>query len=295
MSKFNSEPIDIVIPWVNPNDPVWRKDFEYWKQKETGNKDTCRYRDWGFIKYVFRSIEENCPWCRYVFLVLSGPSQIPDWLNVNHPKLKIVYHKDYIPEEFLPTFNSNIIELFYSRIEELSENFILCNDDTFFCQNKPEDFFFKNDLPVMLNNTRFGGHTAWEKTVNNSKDMANKILGYNGRSIYYNQHLPVCYKKSLQQFVMPKIDLSKMRQSKFRKPSDIMHLLYLDFQGRSKYKIFNNAYRGQFYCISAAPRNLNFNQPMICVNEGELSTDKSIKNYCAQIEKRFSKKSGFEQ
>ena len=159
MSEFNDEPIDIVVPWVNPNDSVWRKEFEYWKKKETGNKDACRYRDWGFIKFVLRSIEENCPWCRYVFLVLSGPSQIPDWLNIENPKLKIIFHKDYIPEEFLPTFNSNVIELFYSNIKELSENFILINDDMFFCQKKNEDFFFKNNIPVIFKKP--------QKTINN--------------------------------------------------------------------------------------------------------------------------------
>ena len=293
MSEFNSEPIDIIVPWVNPNDPVWRKDFEYWKEKETGNKDACRYRDCGFIKYVFRSIEENCPWCRYVFLVLSGPSQIPDWLNVNHPKLKIVYHKDYIPEEFLPTFNSNVIELFYSRIEELSENFILCNDDTFFCQKKSEDFFFKHNLPIMVNAYQHCDNSFWGKTLTNSRNAATKIIKTS--HLFSNLHLPTCYKKSLQKFVGMKINFDIMRKSKFRTINDITHFTYLTVQGMGKYKIFNSEHRGQFYCITATPRNLNFNQPMICVNEGELSTDKSIKNYYVQIEKHFSKKSGFEK
>ena len=35
------------------------------------------------------------------------------------PKLKLVSHKDYIPAEYLPTFNSNVIELWLHKIPEL--------------------------------------------------------------------------------------------------------------------------------------------------------------------------------
>lgn len=293
MSEFNSEPIDIIVPWVNPNDPVWKKDFEYWKQKETGNKDACRYRDWGFIKFVFRSIEENCPWCRYVFLVLSSPTQIPEWLNTNNPRLKIVYHKDYIPEEFLPTFNSNVIELFYSNIKELSENFILCNDDTFFCQKKSEDFFFKYNLPIMVSAKQKCDNSNWGKTLLNSRNAASKIVNTN--ELFSNLHLPTCYKKSLQLFVRTKINFNIMKKSKFRTINDLTHFMYLTIQGAGKYKIFNNEKRGEFYCISSTAKTLNFNQPMICVNEGELSTENTIKNYYRQLEKHFNKKSCFEK
>ena len=31
MSEFNSEPIDIIVPWVNSNDPIWKKEFDYWQ------------------------------------------------------------------------------------------------------------------------------------------------------------------------------------------------------------------------------------------------------------------------
>ena len=294
MSEFNNEPIDIIIPYVNFNDQLWKNEFEYWKQKETGNKDACRYRDWGFIKYVFRSIEENCPWCRYVFLVLSGPSQIPDWLNVNHPKLKIVYHKDYIPEEYLPTFNSNVIELFYSRIEELSENFILINDDMFFCQKKGEDFFFKNDLPLMTNHQRiYTGNDRFIKTLNNTLAMSNKILSANYRTLFNSFHLPVCYKKSLQEFILSKIDLRFMQTNKFRKTSDITHFLFLDIQGKLQKCKFVNKPFGTLYGTSCQ-RAINFNVPTICIEEDETSKANIIINMLSQLEKHF-KKSTFEK
>ncbi|MEX6137043.1 hypothetical protein [Providencia hangzhouensis] len=33
-------------------------------------------------------------------------------MNINHPKINIVRHSDYIPAEFLPTFSANPIEIF---------------------------------------------------------------------------------------------------------------------------------------------------------------------------------------
>lgn len=295
MSEFNSEPIDIVIPWVNPNDETWKASFNYWKEKLTGNKDACRYRDWGFIRYVLRSIDENCPWCRYVFLILASPSQVPDWLNTSNPRLKIVYHEDYIPKEFLPTFNSNVIELFYSRIEELSENFILCNDDTFFCTKQNESFFFKNNIPLCTTGTRSMGGTHWEKTLRNSMNTACDLLKANRMSYCFNtEHLPVCYTKSLQQFILSKINLSFMQPNKFRKDNDLTHFMFYDTMILSKHFIATRS-RGRFYLVSSYAGTLNFNCPVMCVNEGEQSSASAIKNCLTQVSKRFSKKTGFEK
>lgn len=67
---------------------------------------------------------------------------LPEWLDTSHPKLNIINHKDYIPEKYLPTFNSNVIELNLDRIEGLSEYFVNFNDDFFLnSMTKPDDFF----------------------------------------------------------------------------------------------------------------------------------------------------------
>jgi len=290
-----AEPIDIIIPWVNPADETWKKEFEHYKKIETGNTDPCRFRDWGFIKYVFRSIEQNCPWVRYVFLVLASETQIPDWLNVNHPKLKIVYHRDYIPAEFLPTFNSNIIELFYSRIPELSENFILCNDDVFFCQPKPPEFFFKNNKPVNPNASAPIDGTKWGKTLSNTLRLSQKLVG-GVNKLCYNGHLPVSYKKSVQQFVLSKIDMYKlMCPHRFRELSDIMHFLFLDIQNKIHQTYKDDACRGRLYNIGETSGNIDFNQPLICLNECERSSKQAILSALAILDEKFSKKSNFEK
>lgn len=140
-------PIDVVIPWVDGADPEWNKlRQQYSKELEDVQKNSdsiTRFESWDNLRYIFRGIEKNMPWVNKVFFVTCG--HLPSFLNPECPKLRIVNHKDYIPEKYLPTFNSNTIEINYHRIEELSENFILFNDDVFPLQLIKESYYFKND------------------------------------------------------------------------------------------------------------------------------------------------------
>ncbi|MBE5937278.1 MAG: capsule biosynthesis protein CapG [Lachnospiraceae bacterium] len=138
--------IDVTITWVDGNDPEWLEcKREYMPKKNNSYKassDESRFRDWNNLQYIFRGIERFMPWVRKVHFVTWG--HLPEWLNTSNPKLNIVNHKDYIPEKYLPVFNSNAIELNFNRIEGLSEQFISFNDDFFVIgPTKPTDFFYE--------------------------------------------------------------------------------------------------------------------------------------------------------
>jgi hypothetical protein len=75
--------------------------------------------------------------------------QKPEWLDDGNPRLRMVNHADYIPAECLPTFQSNTIELNLHRIPDLSERFVLFNDDLFLLRPVPPEFFFRKGLPVI--------------------------------------------------------------------------------------------------------------------------------------------------
>ena len=63
-------------------------------------------------------------------------------MNTEHPQLNIVRHEQYIPQEWLPTFNNRCIELNLHRISGLAEQFVYFNDDMFLLKSvSPEDFF----------------------------------------------------------------------------------------------------------------------------------------------------------
>jgi len=137
--------IDFVVTWVDGNDPEWRKQKNEYSPKKTEEADACRYRDMDIFNYWFRAVETYAPWVNKVYLVTWG--HLPTWLNTNHPKLVVVKHEDYIPEEYRPTFSSRPIELNFHRIQGLSEHFVTFNDDTIINAPITPEFFFKKGLP----------------------------------------------------------------------------------------------------------------------------------------------------
>jgi len=143
------EKIDFVITWVDGSDPEWRRQKAAYLPPAAADDGEERYRDWELLRYWFRGAETFAPWVRRIYFITCG--HIPAWLNTNHEKLSIVCHKDYIPEKFLPTFNSNALEMFFHKLPGLSEHFVYFNDDMFLiCSLQPEHFFHDGKPRDML-------------------------------------------------------------------------------------------------------------------------------------------------
>lgn len=142
--------IDFVIAWVDDTDPVWQKAFHSYLPQSQCTDDTrhIRYRNWDNLRYWFRGVEQFAPWVNKIHFITCG--QTPDWLNTSAPKLHWVKHSDYIPNEYLPTFSSRPIILNLHRIPELSEHFVLFDDDCFLIDKMEPERFFRNGLPCDL-------------------------------------------------------------------------------------------------------------------------------------------------
>lgn len=137
--------IDFVVLWLDANDPKWQKDYAAYSPQSKIGKESVRFRDHDTFMYWFRAVETYAPWVHKVFLVTNG--KFPDWINKDCPKLRLVEHADYIPHEYLPTFNSGVIENFLNRISDLSEHFVYFNDDFYLNAPVKPDYYFKNGLP----------------------------------------------------------------------------------------------------------------------------------------------------
>lgn len=159
---MDKEKIDFVIIWVDGNDPEWQKEKRmYDKSNDKGDNTDVRFRSWDNLQYWFRGVEKFAPWVNKIHFVTWG--HLPEWLDTTNPKLHIVNHKDYIPEEFLPTFNANTIELNLHRIEGLADQFVYFNDDMFVTNYVKPAEFFKNGIPrdvFALNCIYFGKKSA---------------------------------------------------------------------------------------------------------------------------------------
>lgn len=137
--------IDFVILWVDGNDPEWQTEKKKYAPDIQEDGRVERYRDWDNLRYWFRGVERYAPWVNRIYFVTWG--HLPQWLNTKNEKLVIVNHKDFIPEEYLPTFNCNPIELNLHRIEGLSEHFVYFNDDMFLINYCETTDFFQGGLP----------------------------------------------------------------------------------------------------------------------------------------------------
>ena len=140
--------IDLVIPYVNNQDLVWRENYISFCKKNRLNQKIVdlvgsRYGGLTFIYDQLKLVTKNMPWINKIYLLLSNKEQIITSLLPKN--CEIVYHKDFIWNQFLPTFNSTTIEMFLWNIPNLSERFIYANDDMLPTGKLEPSDFFEND------------------------------------------------------------------------------------------------------------------------------------------------------
>ena len=254
-----AQKIDFVVLWVDGADPAWqRQRAKYAPAAADNGSDPNRFRDWDLMRHWFRCVERFAPWVNRVYFVTNG--QVPPWLDPDHPKLKLVSHSDYIPAEFLPTFNSNVIELWLHKIPDLAEHFVLFNDDMFLTAPvEPEDFFV-NGLPresalldmataassddclphMLINNGAILNRHFRKKevlrrnagkffTLRYGKDLMRNVLlaPFQYFSTFRDPHLPSSHRKSTFERLWAEEGdlLLECSRSRFRSKTDLTHWL----------------------------------------------------------------------
>jgi hypothetical protein len=134
-------PIDVVYTWVDGDDPEWNaarraRGGDALRAEAAGQ---ARFRSREELRHSMRSVHLFAPWVRTIHLVTAG--QRPDWL-AEHPRVRVVDHRDILPPEALPTFNSQAIETSLHKVPGLAEHFVYLNDDVFLGRaTRPELFF----------------------------------------------------------------------------------------------------------------------------------------------------------
>lgn len=231
MEEFSQEyPVDLVYLWVDGSDESWQKEKQFLQNKEglldVQSNNECRYYDNDELKYSLRSAEKYVPWLRKIFIVTCG--QVPEWLNVNHSKIQLVFHKEFIPEKYLPTYNSSAIECFLPEIPDLSEHFLYANDDMFFnCMQEKTFFFNEQGYPIVrVKNIRkkkilADSDSMYSRRIGIVNDKINNCFGKNYR--YFSHHNVDAYLKS--EFIdckeRFKDEFLQTAKHRFRKENDI--------------------------------------------------------------------------
>lgn len=309
--------VDIVVTYLNERDSKWQEDFNYWKDKEIkegkaspNNRQAFgeeRIREWDAFKYWFRGVEQNCPWVNKVFLIVQNERHIPEWINRDHPKLRIVYHEEYIPQKLLPTFNAMTIGMYVAYIKDLSENFIICDDDFYFLNPIKEDRFFKYNKPVHLNNivpyvpytTNSTDGVFWQ-ILNNDMEFEKKFN--RGKIKYGVYHLPEARKKSFEIKILndySKEILDSYIVSKFRHPNNLCNYMFSDLLKLFNEAVLDNPYKNSSYCTLKSTVNYNdyFNKEMVCFNDTQDldNYEKTKERFIEFLEKKLPNKSSYEK
>ena len=169
--------IDYVFPVVDCNDPIWQKTYRDTRRSLDLSTEInpVRFRTWDNLRYLFRAIDKNLPFIRKIHMIVSNREQIPDWLDTE--KVHVVCHKEFIPEEFLPTFNSCTIEMFLGNIPGLAERYIYGNDDCFPLKEMTEEDFYEDGKVKILIKKEYGQNTQFKKVEYNTQCKAAKACG----------------------------------------------------------------------------------------------------------------------
>ena len=138
-------PVDVVYTWVDGEDEAWGSAREQRLADVGGDEQRreasgqARFRSRDELRHSMRSVHLFAPWVRTIHLVTAG--QRPAWL-ADHPQVRVVDHRDILPADALPTFNSQAIETALHRVPDLAEHFVYLNDDVFLGRPlRPELFF----------------------------------------------------------------------------------------------------------------------------------------------------------
>lgn len=291
--------MDIVITYVDGLDPAWQKDYEQYTHQPVLEK---RFRDWGTLPYLFRGIAENMPFIRKVHLVVSHDSQVPVWIN--REQVHIVLHRDIIPQEFLPTFNSTAIEMFLHRIEDLDEEFLYFNDDMYPMQECKAEDFFCDGKGVIGMSTHFWPSNMYKTHCRNSYRAACQAIGKKpGLCFVRPQHIcsPMLKSKceELYDSLREQINASVTR---VRSNSNLNQYLYLDYIYLLG-KIVNKRQSKKHFSVGVASAKslcqfiMTPTHKLACINDVQLSEERYVelkRTILYAFNQRFPKKSKFE-
>ena len=291
--------IDYVFPYVTSDDPYWKSLYTIsisGKESEFGS-GIQRFRDNGLLKYLFRSLEKYLPWINKVHMIVMSDTQVPSWIN--REKVHIIYHSDFIPKKYLPTFNSNLIDCFLPFLPLVEEKFIYGNDDLIPCRYLPKSIFFQGNIPCYNINIRDYIETKPGDIFR--RNVYNIITGKKqNKRVVTTQHSTISYKISIIKNCFNKYKKFILNSlSKFREEKNLNQYLYAFYQ-MIEDTILNKPQKFGGYFVK--PDNIenilakNFKRyDFICLNDGLNMTEIDWNKILSKFEKQLPEKSKYER
>lgn len=308
--------IDLVYLWVDGNDPAWQAKRNAFIGKLGSSSVNCkgRYANNDEFKYSLRSVDKYLPWIRKIFIVTD--EQTPEWLDVSNPRVQIVDHKDFMPAESLPCFNSCLIEHYLYRISGLSERFLYANDDMYINKEATAaDFFGDDGFPIVRlthkrlrkirwfyrENIRRTPLRNYSKKIAHASQLVNEKYG-----VYYTgmpHHNIDAYLTEDCRHVAEDVmhdEFMADNKHKMRNDKDVQRIVFSYVALAEKRAHLKYVNKGESMLVKIHRKGHyekleRYNPMFFCMNDSEYATDSDRLMAKTYLENRFNEKSSFEK
>ena len=297
-------PIDLVYTWVDGNDASWREAVAKTRKKMSADKIEDAHnaeRDPNPIEhdemYYSICLALKCmPFLRRIFIVTQRPHR-PKWLALpvfQTADIVVVHHDEFFqPGVTRPTFNSNVIIAQIPFIKDLSEHYLLSDDDMFpLMRTTRAHFFSKDGVPVIDLDTAtewvydMKNTSAWWLSLRHTAKMAAE-LGSATFAVPPHQIMPLLKSGGQELYHRVKDEMRAMRPLRSQFDFVPQYLLLLII--RTIPHLLANNVSGKFYHTgnqfvtdeeSGALRNVTF----ACINNGfNLASEKTLQKVIAAL------------
>lgn len=282
---------------VFPEDIKWRHDYVTangnWRDDKSalGN---VRYRTWGTEPLLVKCIQKFLPWVRDIVILLAKPSQVQEWMvaetksQYEGPRLRLVFHRDFMPADKLPTFNSRAIEMYLHRIPGLADYFLYGNDDMFPLAPIREEDFFQDGLPCFRTTTKaFNPDSAFHIACMNGMNFVGREFGkhYSTGWLHMGHCTVPMLRKTCEMFWQRWPKEMERSVTKFRTVQNFNQYIYSWWHILSGQYIQHAPQRDyvstKLNTISEMRDSIRSAQGILCINDNEAVGD--IRPYAAAV------------
>lgn len=273
-----TQQVDIVYTWVNSRDPGWQA---LHRSHFGSDIDEDRFLSRDELKYSLRSVSYYCDWVRKIHVVTNCAA--PDWLDLSHPKIAWVDHREVLEPGNLPTFNCHAIEVGLLDVPDLADHFIYFNDDVFVTVPLRKAAFFDShgrsrayfEPNGKLAPDRSNSEESWFHARLNAQQLLFEPYGYVASRMHHHCPFAINTAHAREMFAEFGEEVTEVATHKQRQNDDIPLLSFL-------YPHYTQA-RGIGLATNVDSRIMNLqnferfklgpNTQFLCINDGVGSAD----------------------
>jgi len=241
--------LDVAYTWVDDRWPGYADELRA-LALDRHDLNPNRTRDnLELLRYSLRSLAVHAPWVRNVHLFTRRP-QLPAWLNLANPNLRVTHHDEVMDARYLPTFNSFAIVQHLHRLPGISRRFVYFEDDMLLgAPVTPLDFMAYPRLARTSREAR-ADDSPWTASVAGSNRLLDERFGRTHRWV---NHFPVLMDTEVWADLLAQWPeaLERTRASRFRSRTDVapefLYLHYARARGRTTEASLAESYGECFY------------------------------------------------